>query len=373
MPPVSARSSRWVPAVLASLQLGIVAVGGQVVAVDPEPLRPRAAAVTGRSGVPTSEAVLAVPQVVAGPLQATGSVLPPAAPPVQAPAAGLGGVSMPAAGSTGAPTGPRPPSAAPTSRPRSSAAPPPVSAAPPAPPAPPAARANAFAASRSGDFESGFEEWDLGGASVQPNPGSSVARDTASAYTGSYGARASIAGGGGNKFARTLWGNSPGQSGALDYGEGKDFSYGMALYLPVGFHADMQSYFVPMRWDNFGVTNVSRSGISMWQDGTLRLFRERAGLENQTNLLGTTSFRLSEGQWHWLEVRQKLSSRDGSALNELWVDGRLVGSSTTRNYYGEPVSAIRYGIVAIADGAQTAPLTVHYDRAVLGTGRLGPR
>jgi hypothetical protein len=206
---------------------------------------------------------------------------------------------------------------------------------------------------------------------VLPNPGGTVTRDTSLVYEGSAAARASIPSGIGNKYARTLWGNTSGQSGALNYGEGDDFSFGMALYLPPGFHANMQSYFVPMRWDNYGVTNVARGGLAMYQDGSVRLFRERAGVEGQVNLLGTTTFRLAEGQWHWLEVRQKLSSRDGSALNELRVNNQLIGSSTARNYYGEPVSAIRYGMVAINGGTQTLPLTVLYDRAVLGTGRLG--
>ena len=231
---------------------------------------------------------------------------------------------------------------------------------------------SSMTAARRGDFETDFAEWDLGGASVAPNPGASVTRDTTLVYEGTSAAKAYIPRGDGNKFARTLWGNSSGQSGALNYGEGKDFTYGMALYLPQGFYASMQSYFVPMRWDNFGVTNVSRSGLSMWSDGTMRLFRERAGIESQVNLLGSATFRLAEGQWHWLEVRQKLSSRDGSAINEVRVNNQLIGSSTTANYYGEPVSAIRFGIVALS-GAQNLPLMVRYDRAVLGTGRLGAK
>jgi len=218
---------------------------------------------------------------------------------------------------------------------------------------------------RLASFESGFGEWDLGGASVYPQVGASVVRDTSRAYDGSAAARASLPAGSGNKYARTLWGNSSGQTGALNYGEGKDFTYGMALYLPTGFYANMQSYFVPLRWDNYGVSNVSRSGLAMYSDGSLRLFRERDGIERQVNLLGSATFRLPEGQWHWLEVRQKLSTRDGSAVNEVRVNDRLIGSSATANYYGQPVSAIRYGIVAIDGSRQTLPLTVHYDRAVL--------
>jgi hypothetical protein len=229
----------------------------------------------------------------------------------------------------------------------------------------------AFTSSRSGGFDGGFDGWDFGGPSVLPGDGGEVVRDASLAYEGSAAARATIPAGSGNKYARTLWGGIAGQTGSLDYGEGKDFTYGMALYLPAGFYANMQSYFVPMRWDNYGVTHVSRGGLSMHSDGSMRLFRERDGIEQQVSLLGDTTHHLAEGQWHWLEVRQTLSSVDGSAVNELRVDDALVGRSTTRNYYGEPVSAIRYGIVAIAAGTQTRALTVHYDRAVLGTGQLG--
>ena len=223
---------------------------------------------------------------------------------------------------------------------------------------------------RLGDFESGFGVWDGGGPNVMPSPGATVERDTDLAFDGSAGARAFTPGGSGNKYARTLWGGSSGDAEALDFGEGEDFSYGMALYLPRGFYANMQSYFVPMRWDNFGVANVSRSGLGMYADGALRLFREREGIEEQVDLLPRSKVRLTEGRWHQLSVRQKLSSHDGRAVNELRVNGRLVGRSTSANYYGEPVSAVRYGIVAVDGGRQTLPLTVHYDRAVLGRGRL---
>ncbi len=261
------------------------------------------------------------------------------------------------------------PATAPTTSPTSSPSPTPVAPSPA--PTSSSAPAPAFSTYRSGSFDDGFVGWDFNGPSVLPNPGGTVTRDTSLVYQGSAAARASVPAGIGNKYARTLWGGIAGQAGALNYGEGQDFSYGMALYLPVGFYANMQSYFVPMRWDNYGVANPSRGGLSMYTDGSLRLFRSRDNLENEVNLLGSTTTRLAEGQWHWLEVRQKLSSVDGRALNELRVNDTLIGSSTTSNYYGEPVGAIRYGIVAIAAGSQTRDLTVHYDRAVLGTGLLG--
>lgn len=222
------------------------------------------------------------------------------------------------------------------------------------------------APARFGGFEDGFDAWDRG-PNVLPDPGASVVLDRSPAYEGDTSARATIPAGSGNKYARTLWVGSSGEG--LQLGEGDEFSYGMALHLPEGFHEDVPPYFSPVRWDNFGVENPSRSGLAMYGDGRMRLFREREGREDQVNLLGSTTFRLSEGEWHWLEVRQRLSATDGRALNELRVDDRLIGTSTTRNYYGEPVSALRFGIVAIS-ASSTPRLSLHYDGAALSRERI---
>lgn len=232
-------------------------------------------------------------------------------------------------------------------------------------------RTERLAPLRSGDFEAGFSGWDFGGPDLLPDQGSEVTRDTTTAYEGAASARASIPAGDGNKYARTIWGGFSGRTGELNLVDGDDFTYGVAILLPAGFHDSVQSYFVPVRWDNFGVAQPSRSGLAMYADGELRLVRERDGVEKQVDLLGDTSFRLSEEEWHWLEVRQRLSARDGEALNELRVDGDLIGTSTARNYYGEPVGALRFGIVAIG-GDQDLPLTVFYDRAILSRKPIGP-
>jgi len=255
------------------------------------------------------------------------------------------------------------------SPPAASPAPAPVVVAPS--PTPTQAPAPSPTVLRLGDFE-GERQWD-DSANVLPNPGGTVTVDSTRAYSGTSSARAHIPAGPGNKYARTIWGGAPGSSSSMDRGEGSDTWYGMALYLPVGFYDSMQGYYVPMRWDNYGYANVSRTGLAMWPDGSMRLFRERAGVENQVNLLGTTTFRLAEGTWHWLEVHQKLSATDGAAVNEVYVDGALIGRSTARNFYGEPLTYLRYGVVAVDGGRQTQALTVWYDRATVSSERVGPR
>ncbi len=221
---------------------------------------------------------------------------------------------------------------------------------------------------RLADFETGdFSQIQSGNPTLQAvniNPSASavvIANDKA--YDGSKSARASIPEGVGNKYARTIWElTSP-------WSEGTDIWYGQAIYLPVGFKNAMQSYFVPMRWDNYGSSsNDSRGGISMWNDKRFRLFRLHAGIDStETPLVGP--FDISEGVWHWLEVRQKFSQSDGAAINEVYLDDVLIGSSTARNYFGVPITRLRNGIVAMGD--QTNALDLWLDRLSIGTTKLG--
>lgn len=215
-------------------------------------------------------------------------------------------------------------------------------------------------------------EGDQGSVSVEPEPGAVVIEDSGRAYEGRVCARAATPGGAGNKFARVVRGGTSGEIDALSYGEADSFWFGVAVYLPAGFSSSVASYFSPLRWDNFGVDQVSRGGLAMYEDGRLHLFRERDGVEDQVDLLAGASAVLAEDQWHWLEVHQRLSERDGDALNELYVNGERVGRSRARNYYGEPVSAVRYGIVAVSQQDQTEPLELWFDRAVLGPRQTGP-
>jgi len=214
---------------------------------------------------------------------------------------------------------------------------------------------------------------ELGTIDVLPEPGATVAPEREQTYEGALAARAAIPGGTGNKFARTVVGGASGGADALDYGERDELWFGVAVYLPAGFHDAVATYYSPLRWDTFGVASVSRSGLAMYDDGRIRLFREQDDVEEQVNLLDDVTVRLEEERWYWLEVHQRLSATDGQAVNQLFVDGREIGSSTARNYYGDPVSAVRYGIVAVSGGEQTAPLEMLYDRPTLGSARVGPR
>jgi hypothetical protein len=59
-------------------------------------------------------------------------------------------------------------------------------------------------------------------------------------------------------------------------------------------------------------------------------------------------------------------------MSQVWVDGQSAGTSTEANSFGRDVTRIRYGLVAIADGAQTNPLNLYLDRATVSTNSTGP-
>jgi hypothetical protein len=173
--------------------------------------------------------------------------------------------------------------------------------------------------------------------------------------------------------------NAPGQTKyargifELNWGAGSDVWYGMAVYLPTGFYAAQQGQVDLMRWDNWTVdpTNTDRGGIVIYgSDKRARFVRQRLGVE-QVALTG--SFTITEGEWHWIEVHQRFSTNNASDLTEVYMDEVLQGSSTQKNWYGRPITRIRYGIVAVNDPAQTNRLDLWFDAAAIGSGgMIGP-
>jgi hypothetical protein len=176
----------------------------------------------------------------------------------------------------------------------------------------------------------------------------------ARSFDGDSSARATYEGGGGNGYARGIWN--------VDWQDGDDVWFGAAYYLPVGFLAGVQGQVDLVRWDNWPAHPyfTDWGGVSIYgSDHRARLLRFGAGRPNDT-LVGPTT--LPEGRWFTLEVHERLSGSTG-ALSELYVDGKLIGKSTAPNTYGRRIERIRYGIVAIAQGAQTKPLELSFDDA----------
>jgi len=117
-------------------------------------------------------------------------------------------------------------------------------------------------------------------------------------------------------------------------------------------------------------------GIRLVGTGTsndrLRLFRSNG----TTTYLGPPEgFAPPLGRWFWLEVHQKLGKTDGSpTLNEVFLDGRLVVSTTEQNRESADsgnIVRVKYGIVHNSSPAGT-DTSLQVDRSTLTAAPLGP-
>jgi hypothetical protein len=210
-------------------------------------------------------------------------------------------------------------------------------------------------------FETGdFSQFD------QVNEQTGSLANVGEGYDDSHAAKATYRGGGSNGFARVIQ--------DVNWGIGDDVWYGGAYYLPRGFKDDMQGAVALLRWDDFGShpNNAAHGGIVIWGgDKRARLVRERLGSNSRTDEL-SRSFNLPEGRWFWIEVHQRLSP-NGNAVNEVYLDGERVDRTNEPNTFaGRTVDRMRYGLVAIADGAQRRSLSLRFDRTSVQENPLGP-
>jgi len=208
-----------------------------------------------------------------------------------------------------------------------------------------------------GTFEPGaFGEFD--GHSAESG---AIVPTTERAYDGTHSAKASYNGSGDNGFARTWF--------EVHFNDGSDIWYGGAFYIPS--KKAMPCWYSLMRWDNY-ITYGSGGdvgGIEISTSGRARLMRQDYSADNYAVL--TREFDMPEGRWFWLEVHQRLSDRDGSALNQVFLDGRLVGASDKANSRGRVVNEVRHGLVALA--GECAPAgSIFLDRASVSDRMRGP-
>lgn len=196
-----------------------------------------------------------------------------------------------------------------------------------------------------------------------------VATVAGDAYTGTTSALATFAGAQTNGYARGLFN--------VAWDAGDDVWYRAAYFLPVGFKAAMQGQVALLRWDNWvsHPTDTDHGGVVIYgSDKRARLAKERLVTTAQTDI-GGGAFDVPEGRWFLLEVHQRFGSVDGSALNEVFLDGTRVLRSTAANLdAGRSVERIRFGIVAIDGGRQALPLSLRFDDAAVAlSGPAAPR
>jgi hypothetical protein len=183
------------------------------------------------------------------------------------------------------------------------------------------------------------------------------------AYDGSRAAAARYDGGAGNGYARATQ--------DVSLGDGQDLWYGAAFYLPKGFKRAMQGEVAVMRWDNYVAhgTRADVGGVVLW--GSDRRARLVLGHYHGRERILVGPFDVPEGLWFSLLVHQRLARDRGRALNEVYVDGVIIGSSRNANTAGRGIDRVRYGLVALDRAAQSEPLNLLFDRCLV-TVRLSP-
>jgi hypothetical protein len=188
-------------------------------------------------------------------------------------------------------------------------------------------------------------------------------------------------GGAGDKYAlATTW---IGQSTNYAFGatsvrwqDTDDVWYGSAFFLPEEF-ASATGGVDLMRWESQqgGITYIG--GLRLRAAGPannkVQLFRGSSAPAS-TYLGPSAGFSLPEGRWIWIEVHQTLgNSSDDKPFNEVFVDGRLVFSSTAINRDPADTSLIstaRYGFVN--NGSAWGTLSsMSVDRSTVTGGQLG--
>ena len=155
--------------------------------------------------------------------------------------------------------------------------------------------------------------------------------------------------------------------------DGDDVWYGSAFLMPNDFLTKNSTVDL-IKWESSAGTYGG--GIRLVGTGTsndrLRLFRSNG----TTTYLGPPEgFAPPLGRWFWLEVHQKLGKTDGSpTLNEVFLDGRLVVSTTEQNRESADsgnIVRVKYGIVHNSSPAGT-DTSLQVDRSTLTAAPLGP-
>lgn len=209
----------------------------------------------------------------------------------------------------------------------------------------------------------GLETNDLtefSGSSGTFGAGSTVAANTGviAAYAGSYVLKCFVTDA--DAYARVIYND-------VSVVQGDDVWWGCALFLPTGFYAAQQSQTDIIRWDN--VTDKYLGLTIPNGDKLLKLVEINPSPQNEL-VVGS---RLPENRWHFIECRTKMHGTDGSAINELWVNGMMIGISTKKNMPAGGVTwtRLRAGIVATGS-LQTNDSTLYVDAIYANAAKQGP-
>jgi hypothetical protein len=229
-----------------------------------------------------------------------------------------------------APTEPAPAPAEPTPPPAEPVAEPTEPAPPPAEPAP----APTEGATAPVSLHAGFEAGDLSEFPAGPSVLRGRLETTQRrAYDGARSVRGTVDDSDTNGYSRLAW--------SVAYESGQTIRYGASFLLP----GSLPCWAMLARWDNYLLFGGDGDvGGVLLEHGTLRLVRQDYDGRNFATL--SPEVDVPTGRWFTVEIVQRLGASD--AYNELYLDGTLVGSSTTPNSRGRPIRHIRFGYVSIA-------------------------
>jgi len=215
------------------------------------------------------------------------------------------------------------------------------------------AEAPRASASRLTNFEAG----NFSGVDGRSSTGGRIAVTGDHAYRGRRAARASTRG---TEGFQRVWYD-------VRWNKGTDVWYGAAYFVP----GKLPCWTMLARWDNYRSFGQGgdTGGVEV-ENGFARLVRGNYDGSNYQRL--SENFSLPRRRWFWLEVHQRLNDEDGSALNEVYVDGRRVGSSTKANSRGRQVENIRYGYSALRAQCSGSS-TIYFDDVSISSRVRGSR
>lgn len=192
--------------------------------------------------------------------------------------------------------------------------------------------------------------------------GVSAGNATFAAVRGGYGSDKQAFGA---QYPGTSGSGTPHGALAVSWAPGQDVAYGAAFRLPRGFHGATQGQQLLLGW-----SSAPGADGSVQQDGVVIDYSSNLGylVTNTTSADGVNQqvlagpFALPIGRWFTLQVRQLLAAT-APAQSGVYVNGRLVASSTAADLTEQQIDEVDYGIVQLTGGAETGAASLQLDRA----------
>ena len=147
--------------------------------------------------------------------------------------------------------------------------------------------------------------------------------------------------------------------------------YGAAFFLPSNFQTNHGNIEI-LRWDSSTGDDFGGIGLRSSDHKFHLVGGTNSGLGDD---IGNASFNLPTGRWVWLEIHQKFGDSGDSPLNEVFVDGRLISTSTSANRFSQTPNddvVDAFGVGYVTDDPGLSPIsTMYIDRVSVLGGQRG--